>query len=174
MKLVTTLFFYLIYLTLGIGQTKNIDYSNTIKEQAEIMVQHCLKKDFMSYTKFVYPRLLEVTGGRQKFAELIEKETKKMLSDGYEIRNIAIGEPSKVVVKGTELQCTLPQLIEMKVPEGKILSRYTLIAISMDNGKNGYFIETTGRDIQTMKNLFPNLSEELVIPEKTKPSFYPE
>ena len=45
--------FLLAFLTLCNGQTKNFDYAKTIKEQAEIMGQLLLKKDFISFINFI-------------------------------------------------------------------------------------------------------------------------
>lgn len=50
---------------------------------------------------------------------------------------------------------------------GQPVTESTLIAISTDNGKNWYFVDTPGKDIQTMKKALPNLSGELVIPKET-------
>jgi len=95
-----------------------------------------------------------------------------MESEGIIILNVTIGEPSKIITYGNELQCILPQTIEMKVPNGRLFSKSTLIVISTDNGKNWFFIDASGRDIQTMNKIFPNLSTELTIPNEEEPMFY--
>jgi hypothetical protein len=60
----------------------------------------------------------------------------------------------------------------MRVPGGRIVSQSTLIGISNNGGENWYFIDTSGKDIQTMKRSFSNLSEKLIIPQQVKPIFY--
>ncbi|HYV93672.1 MAG TPA: hypothetical protein VE978_17995, partial [Chitinophagales bacterium] len=157
------------------GQAKPPDSSNyfiQIKEQAEAMAQLLLKKDFKSFAKFTHPKIVEMMGGEQKMIEGMEKDLKEMESQGTGFLNVTIGEPSKVIVVNNELQSTVPQTIEMKVPNGRLVAKSTLIAISTDNGKTWYFIDTSGKDIQAMKKIFPNLSEELVISEKQQPIFY--
>lgn len=173
MKQITTIFFVLLFVTICNGQTKN-DYSKTIKEQTEMMGQFFLEKDFMSFSKYTYPKIIEMMGGKHKMVEAMEMVLEEMTSNGTDFLNITFGEPSKIITVGSELQCTVPQTIEMKIPEGKLISNSTLIAISIDNGKNWYFVDTSGKDIQAMKKALPNLSEELVIPEKTQPMFYQE
>jgi len=64
------------------GQTKNFDYSKTIKEQAEMMGQLLLKKDFISFSKYTYPKILEMMGGKQKMVEVLDKGLKEMQSEG--------------------------------------------------------------------------------------------
>jgi hypothetical protein len=174
MKQIATMLFLLVFLTLCNGQTKNFDYSKTIKEQAEMMGQLLLKKDFISFCKYTYPKIIDMMGGKQKMVKVLDKKSKEMLSEGAIFRNVTFGEPSKIITIGNELQCTVPQTIEIKVPNGKLKANSTLIAISIDNGKNWYFVDTSGKDIQTMKKRLPNLSGELVIPETTQPTFYKE
>ncbi|MEX0314298.1 MAG: hypothetical protein AB3N18_08985, partial [Allomuricauda sp.] len=71
--------------------------------------------------------------------------------------------------KGNELQCSLTQIIVMQTPRGKIESEYTLIGISKDNGQNWTFIDTSGKDKETMLKYFPNLHNDIVIkPKKQK------
>ncbi|MCE2963494.1 MAG: hypothetical protein LW842_10010 [Sphingobacteriales bacterium] len=174
MKHIVTIVFILFFLIACNGQTKNFDYSKTIKEQAEMMGQLLLKKDFISFSKYTYPKILEMMGGKQKMVEVLDKGLKEMQSEGVAFLKVTFGEPSKIITIGNELQCTVPQTIEIKVPKGKLKANSTLIAISIDNGKNWYFIDTSGKDIQTMKKRLPNLSEELVIPETKQPTFYTE
>jgi len=157
------------------GQTKTADssnYSKTVKEQAETMGQLLLKKDFKSFAKFTYPKIVEMMGGEQKMIEVMEKGSKEMESEGTSFLNVTIGEPTKIITMENELQCMLQQTIEMKVPNGRLITKSTLIAISTDNGKNWYFVDTSGKDIQAMKEALPNLSGELIIPEKQQPTFY--
>ncbi len=139
-----------------------------------MMGKFFLKKDFISFCKYTYPKIVEMMGGTNKMAEVIAKGSKEMLSKGTDFLSITFGEASKIITIGKELQCTVPQVIEMKVPNGRLITRSTLIAISIDNGKKWYFIDTSGKDIQTMKKVLPNLSEELVIPQKKQPVFYQE
>lgn len=174
MNRLAALFFIVFFYSSTFGQSKNIDHALIIKEQAEEMVQWLLKKDFRSFCKYTYPKIIEMMGGQQKMVEFLEKSSKEMKSEGVEFLNITIGNPSDVIIVGNELQCTVPQTLEVKVPNGRVISQSTLIAISKDNGKQWYFVDTSGKDIQTMKKTLPNLSAELIIPEKSQPKFYPE
>lgn len=172
MKKKISIIFILIFWTNCYSQSKTNDYSKIIKEQAEIMAKFLLEKDFSSFTKYTYPKIVEMLGGKQKMVDILNKNSKEMLSQGTDFNNVTIGEPSRIFTNGKELQCTIPQTIEMKVPNGRLITNSTLIAISTDNGKNWYFVDTSGKNIQTMKKTLPNLSEDLVIPEKKQPIFH--
>jgi hypothetical protein len=172
MKHFRIIFLFSLFLAACISHTKSVDISTRIKEQAETMGQFILKSDYKSFAKFTYPKVLELMGGEKKMIELMENESKEMESEGYRFLKITIGEPSKIITIGNELQCTLPETIEMKVPNGKLVIKSTLIAISIDKGKNWYFVDTSDNNMLTLKKTLPNLSGELVIPEKQQPIFY--
>jgi len=104
--------------------------------------------------------------------EVLENGSKEMESDGTRFLNVTFGEPSRIIVIKNQLQCTLPRTIEMKVPDGRLVVKSTLIAISTDKGKGWYFVDASGKDIQTLRKTLPNLSEELSIPENQEPTFY--
>jgi len=157
------------------GQTKSdksSNYTETIKSQAETMRQLMLKEDFSAFAKFTYPKVIEMMGGKEKMVEVMKRGSQQMESEGTKFLNVTIGEPSKIITTGSELQCTLPQTIEMKVANGKLITKSTLIAISTNNGKNWYFLDTSGKNIQTMHKILPNLSTELVISDKKEPTFH--
>ncbi len=174
MKQITSIFFFLLFLTACNAQTKNTDYSKAIVEQAEMMGELLVKKDFDSFCKYTYPKIVEMMGGKQKMIEVLENGVKEMQKEGTAFLNVSFGVPSDVITTENELQCTIPQTIEMKVPDGRLVSQSTLVAISTDKGINWYFVDTSGKDIETMKKTLPNLSAELVIPKKTKPVLYAE
>ena len=136
------------------------------------MMQYLMKKDFQSFSQFTYPKVVEMMGGREKMIAALEEGTKQMEAQETYFKNAYFGEPSKILSVGNELQCIVPQTIEMKVPNGKLVTKTALIAISNDKGKKWYFIDSGGKDLSTLKNALPNLSEELVIPEKQEPAFY--
>jgi hypothetical protein len=145
--------------------------SKAIKEQAELMGKLLLSKDFKSFAKYTYPKILDMLGGEEKMIATLENGSKEMEAQGMGILSVTVGEPSAIITAGKELQCTLPETLEMKVPNGKLKTKSTLIGISNDNGKNWYFIDTSGKDIKTLQQALPNLSGELVIPVQGQPTF---
>ena len=62
-------------------------------------------------------------------------------------------------------------MIEMEVDGGTVTANAVLIAVSMDNGANWYFIDPTGNDIATMRKIIPTLSPSLKIPVSVEPSY---
>ncbi|MCW3084203.1 MAG: hypothetical protein JWP12_1569 [Bacteroidetes bacterium] len=157
------------------NQTKPVEpgmeYVEAIKAQSELMKQALLKSDFKAFIKFSYPKVVEMMGGDAKMIEALETSSKDMAAGGTVFNNVTLGEPSKTVKSGTELQCTIPQTIDMSVTGGKLTVKSTLIAISGDEGKTWSFLDTSGKDLRAMQFILPNLSAELVIPAAEEPVF---
>ena len=131
-----------------------------------------LSKDYNSFTKYTYPRIIQLMGGKQKFIDRISTEAKNMESKGYKLSKVSFDDPSEIIVNNKELQCTIVETLEVKVPRGRLISKSTLIAVSSDGGKNWYFIDTSDNDIKKMQQMLPNLSGKLVLAKKNKPLFY--
>src|SRR5688500_18978548 len=115
---------FLLFSSACISQTKSIDsskYADIIKEQADSMGQLLLKKDLKAFSKFSYPKIVEMMGGESKMIEVLEAGLSKMESEGTSFLNANFGEPSKIIIKGNEMQCTIPQQIEMKVLNGRLI-----------------------------------------------------
>lgn len=172
MKQLTSLLFFSLFISIGFAQTQPAsEYNQTIKKQAETMGQALLKKDFTTFVQFAHPAILTMAGGKQKMVEGLSQGLKAMEAQGGGILNVAVGEPSRVLTTKDGLQCTLPQVMDLKVPNGKLVSKSTLIAVSTDKGANWYFIDTSGKDLATMQKVIPSLSSELVIPPTEEPKF---
>jgi len=152
--------------------TDTSDYSQTIKDQAEKMGQLLLKKDYKSFIKFTYPKIVEMAGSEEKMIQTIDNGSKAMETEGASFLSFTFGDPSKIIEVGNELQGTLPQTIEMKVSNGRVVIKSTLIVVSTDHGKNWFFIDTSDKDIQTLKKALPNLSGDLKISAKQQPTLY--
>jgi hypothetical protein len=61
----------------------------------------------------------------------------------------------------------------MKSPLGEVYLETSLIAISMDKGKNWYFIDTNVYKADKIKTALPDLSPKLVIPPQKEPKLTP-
>jgi len=175
MKTYVLIIFLVHFISIGKGQPKAADsnYPTAIKQQAEIMGEFMVKKDFKGLAKYTYPKIVTMMGGDSMMAAKLEEGFNKMEAAGYKFLSVHFGEPSKVIFNEKEIQCTVPQILEMKVPNGRIVATSALIGISLDNGNNWYFIDaSSAKDIQTLRETFPNLSSALVVPEKKQPTFF--
>lgn len=85
--------------------------------------------------------------------------------------NITFDEPL-IVKSGNELQATIAQHTEIKLSQGRLVSTSTLIAISTDKGSNWTFIDTSNKEMATLRKALPNLSPTITIPPQQPPVRY--
>ena len=104
--------------------------------------------------------------------ELLNSQNVQLKSKGIVINTIEFDVPTKIVKNKNELQCTIAQHTELKSANGRVITHTTLIVISNDNGKTWKFVDTNNMDIVLLKKLFPNLSNEITLPPKEKPTVY--
>ncbi len=128
--------------------------------------------DYRGFAAYTYPLVLKSMGGSSKMADVLNKATSDMRLKGMSFSNITFDEPSKIVNSGKELQATIVQHTEIKLPQGRIVSTSTLIAISTDNGGNWTFIDTSNKDIAILRKALPNLSPAISIPPQRPPMRY--
>lgn len=111
-------------------------------------------------------------GGSAKLALILSKSTDELKAQGAKFSKITFDEPSRIIKSGKELQATIAQHTEIKLTEGRLVNTSTLIAISMDNGSKWYFIDTSNKDMLTIRRALPNLSNEIIIPPQQPPLRY--
>lgn len=175
MKKNFTLLFTLFALPLLLNAQQN-DAAMVTKmlEQADDMGKKFVAKDYKAFLKYSHPAVITSMGGDKKVYDQTIEDLKAL--DAQEIKFIAIkfGVPSKIVSVGNERQAVIPEIIEMKIPGGKLTNTASMLAISLDKGMNWYFVDTGGHNLMNMKALLPTLSDELEIPEPQDPSFEEE
>jgi hypothetical protein len=111
-------------------------------------------------------------GGATKMSAVLTKSTNDMKAQRISFSNITFDEPSKIIKSGKELQATIAQHTEIKLSQGRLVSTSTLIAVSTDNGVNWTFIDTSNKDIVTLRRTLPNLSQGITIPPQQPPLHY--
>lgn len=158
------LFFLITFSVLLRAQTSN----QNLNSQLNSMKKFFLSDNYSEFSNYVYPKVYEMMGGKEKMIKLTKSSVNKMKIEGYKFMNIKFSNPSEFIKTGNELQFTITQELLMQTPKGKILGSYSLIGISVDNGKNWKFIDTSGKDKKTMLKFFPNLNSKIIIKPKTQ------
>ena len=167
--------FFLLIFSLGIFSFHALsqNQNSVIKIQAMEMVKALLKKDFAAFTRYMHPKVVELAGGSNKLIERMDTMNAVAMQYGAEIKKVLIGNPGNIVRYKKEMQVTIPQITEMKTGFGNLVLESTLIAISVNNGRNWYFIDTSVYNAEAVKKALPNLSPDLVIPPSKPPKFTP-
>lgn len=142
-----------------------------VLEQADDMGKKFIAKDYAGFLQYTHPIVVRNMGNREKMLAETIKSFKQLEAENITFLAVKFGAPSKIVSVENELQCIIPQMIEMKVPGGKLTAHTSLIAISSNKGKNWYFVDVSNNSYENMKMLLPTLSSELVLPDPQDPSF---
>jgi hypothetical protein len=135
---------------------------NRITTQVNAMSAAFLQKDYDAFAQFMYPEIVKLAGGTKAIAAELRKGSTKMEAEGLKVTSVKSGEPSGVIIAPNgDLQSTLLQTTEMLTPERTMTFKSTLVAVSTDQGQHWYFLDTAGKDSDTVRKSFPNISSAL-------------
>lgn len=170
-RIVTLIAFILVMASTLLAQTPQ--QLATLKAQAKAMATAIKKQDFKTVIKMTNPKVVAAAGGEAKMLEQLSKGMGMMKAKGMNmsISNVVVGEPSAFIKVKKQLQCTVPDKIEIKMMGGTMSTNSTLIAISDDNGKTWNFIDAMGKNLASLKQTLPDLSDKLVIAKMEAPQF---
>lgn len=143
-----------------------------LKQQVIKMGSAFISGNYNAFANYTYPLILKSMGGPSKMAALLTKTTDDFKSHGMSFSNITFDESSKIIKSGKELQATIAQHTEIKLPQGRLISTSTLIAVSTDNGVSWTFIDTSNKEMATLRKALPNLSPLIIIPIQQPPIKY--
>lgn len=134
---------------------------DSVASQAKTMAQAFLKKDYKTFASFMYSTMIKAMGGIDKAPDALYKSVSGLMSEGFSFEEISFGSVSDIVTNKGELQCTIPQFMKMKTPNGVVDNLRTLLAVSSDNGLHWKFIDTSKKSRETIKEFVPNLSDAI-------------
>jgi len=146
----------------------------TIKIQAMDMARALIKNDFNSFVGFMYPKIVEYAGGREKLKQNMDSASEAMIKFGVEFKKIIIGDPGPIVSFQNQLQCVVPQTTTLQTLLGQVEAETSLVAISADKGKKWWFVDTNIYKADKLKKILPELSAALVIPPQKEPKITPK
>ncbi|WP_417357139.1 hypothetical protein [Flavobacterium sp.] len=170
-KFLYTLLLSISIVSISVAQTPE----QSVLKQANDMGQSFLDKDYDTFATYTHPKVMKAMGGKDNMVKNLKRSFDGFENEGVSFLGTDYSAPSKIItVEDGTMQCTLIQMIEMKVKGGKLTSQSCLLAISENKGKNWYFLDTAGYNHPTMKTLIPNLSDEIVIPGRIDPVFEPD
>ncbi len=158
----------IVFITLIFCQiVKADDLKDKIEKEAKRMANTLINKNIEEFIKYLYPPILMMMGGRDNAIELYRQK----LPEGRSFTKVEFSYPSDTIMVDNEIQCTMKETLELKIPEGKLILNSSVIAISNDNGKIWFFIEANNKSISELRIDFPNLSDRLIIEPKSQPIY---
>ena len=138
----------------------------SIRAAAQSCADAMLKGDFEAFANFTHPKLIEMFGGRQKFIDTIKKGDADMKAQKTSITSFTVRAPEGTTKGGADLFAVVPTTLAMMIRDSKIKQDGYLIAVSSDNGAHWTFVTGDGIERAKLKEILPNLPEELKLPAK--------
>ena len=148
--------------------------SSVIKAQAVDMGRALVSGDVEKFGSYMHPTLVQKAGGPEKMRAMADTMNKLFIQFGAQVKKLVFGNPAEVVKHQKTLQTTLSQTTYLTTLMGDIEVSSTLVAISMDQGKHWYFIDTSIYQERTLRKDLPEISPVLVIPPPQKPKIIPK
>ena len=137
--------------------------------QAREMVTAFESADYEALLDYTYPKIFEISGGRNVMLQMIQEIMQAMDNSGYRIDSARVGMPGQVYQAGAELHAIISQYVYMSIPGGTMVNESCLLAVSQDGGNKWYFLDTQQLDAKLKPYFFPQFNNELVIPEPKDP-----
>ena len=142
--------------------------NTAIKTEALKMARALSAMDLETYSTFMYPALVSDNSSKEKIKQGIDSVNKYREQFGVKVKQILIGNPSKVVTHKDFMQCTLPQTLIIEALMGTLETETTLIGLSKD-GQKWYFVDAMLYKQKDAKEKLPELSPSLIIPPMKQP-----
>jgi len=160
------LFLFIIPLTVVAQDT------TLVKKQATRFAKASFNGDYKTVIDLTYPKLVEYSGGRDTMQKLISSRIEGLKKQGVIAFDGYVDSPGKIHDAGGQLHCIIPEVITMKVFNGRYVNRTYLLAISDNNGKNWTFMDVGKMPLSLLQRLVPKYNLDLNIPTAGKPMFF--
>ncbi len=146
-------------------ETKKEEYPN-LKIQANEVGKATLNKDYEKVLDYTHPKVLEMSGGREKMLAGMKQNPEQVMPEGFELLSVEIDDASQIEKIDNQIFAIVPMNMTIKSPDGKFLGESYLVGVS-DNGENWKFISGVGKE--GIKILFPKAADVLKFPEQKPP-----
>ena len=149
-------------------------YYKSLKVQATQLSDAVLGGDYAKVADLTFPKLVELMGGRTQFMATLEQSMKDTQSEQFQLLSTTVDDPQDIIEVEKRIYAIVPTTMNIKVPEGTLVGRSFMIAVSDDNGENWTFVAAAGDDQGRLKILFPAAADKLRIPKTEKPVLHRE
>lgn len=156
----------LILLFVGLHTTSQAQvYLDNMYKQANAMARAAIKGEYATLLQYTHPTIIKTMGGKDQALATLKQGIAALKSSRFAIKKVEIGKVTQSIVTKENIQCIVPQIMDIEVSGVKAHSNNYLFGISYDGGKNWYFMDTAASTPEKVKKLFPEINKNLVIPK---------
>jgi hypothetical protein len=172
-RLAAIAFFVLIALTGSATHAGDAEMKAAAKAQANDCAQAYFRQDYDAFAAKMYPKLLEMSGGKENLIRTLQDGRKQMLAEGGDIRSATIGDVTQLKESHSQEFAIVPETLEISMREGTLTAESYMLGISDDGGKTWTFLDGAG--VQKMgdsiRTILPNFPADLALPAPKQPTF---
>lgn len=143
-----------------------------LKKQAKRFAEATFSSDHKTVIDLTYPRLIQLSGGRDTLQKLITERIESLKKQGIIKFDGSVGSPGPFYKAGKQIHCLIPETIILHMFNGRYVNRSYLLAISDNAGKSWTFMDVGKMPSEVLHKLLPNYNEELIIPASGQPMFF--
>ncbi len=161
----------IIFVILFIGSTSNLKaqvYLNNLYKQANEMAVSLPKGDYKTLMKYTHPTIIKKMGGIEKAISTLKKGMTTMQQQGFQINKVTIGKVTQTIKSQKDIQCIVPQILDLKFGGQSVHTTSYLFCISYDGGKRWYFLDAGTMPEAQLRQTFPEISSKLIIPKSAR------
>jgi hypothetical protein len=137
----------------------------TLRYQATDCANALLHQNYIQLAYYTYPPIIQAMGGQDKMVQKLTETLGEMQSHGAAFKAITIGDVKQITRSGGDLYSVVQDIIQLSF-NGTVVTRSSfLLAISHNNGRRWYFVDTAPLKNQNLKKMFPTYPPGLVIPD---------
>ncbi len=157
---------WVVALLLGLHTTSQAQvYIDNMYKQANAMANATIKGDYTTLLKYTHPAMIKSMGGKEQAMATIKQGVAMLKSGSLNIKKVSIGKVTQTVVEKENIQCIVPQLMDMRIAGVDAHSNNYLLGITYDGGKNWYFMNTASSTPEKLRQFLPELNKKLTIPK---------
>lgn len=150
---------------IGFSQIDTTGILTHASNKGNIMLDAFQTGDYDTFMDYTHPKIIRLSGGREKMKKMLSQG----IAPGVEILSTEITLPNRLIITDISYQCVFPQKQIMSINGQKIYTLGSLIGVSYDKGESWMFIGVAHNTLANLRELFPELSDELSVKLQTEP-----
>jgi hypothetical protein len=145
--------------------------TSQLKKLAEECIQSLVSGNLDRFADLTYPKVVKISGGKEKMKRELEKGQKEMKADGYGLISAQIGKIGDIVKVGSERFVIVEYVLKTNVPNGYLVRDSFLLGVASVN-EDWTFVDGVGLHRPEAKKYFPEIIGKIALPPPRPPVFH--
>jgi hypothetical protein len=135
-----------------------------LKVSVHKMLDATINGDYDTLVGMTHPKAIEAMGGADKAKQLLKLSLDSLKASGFVTKLQEVGTPT-VLLTNTSSFAVVPYTVIITGAGKKITSKTAVVGFSSDAGKTWKFLNVTEKGEEGMRQLMPDLPQDLKFPK---------